>query len=149
MALASATGQGWIDPAIAAAVAINILREGFHLMHRSVGGLMDRVQDEDDVGRIESVLRELAPAPCRFANLKTRVSGPARFAQVDLWVPGSWSVARAHALTDEIEEAVRQRTGTRLTTHVEPIEEQSTWPSADGAAPDGAVPATSTTPPAA
>jgi len=149
VALASATGQGWIDPAIAAAVAINILREGFHLMHRSVGGLMDRVQDEDDVGRIESVLRELAPAPCRFANLKTRVSGPARFAQVDLWVPGSWSVARAHALTDEIEEAVRQRTGTRLTTHVEPIEEQSTWPSADGAAPDGAVPATSTTPPAA
>jgi len=122
--LAGATGYGWIDPLVAAAVAFNILREGWQLMHRAVGGLMDRAQDEDDVARIEHVLGELAPPPCRFANLKTRTSGPLRFAQVDLWVPGSWSVARAHALADEIEDAVQRRTGTRLTTHVEPIEEQ-------------------------
>jgi cation diffusion facilitator family transporter len=131
VALADATGQGWIDPAIAAAVALNIVREGWHLMHRSVGGLMDRAQDDDDVARIESVLRELAPLPCRFANLKTRVSGPLRFAQVDLRVPGSWSVARAHALADEIEDAVRKRTGSRLTTHVEPIEEHPLAAAAD------------------
>ncbi|MBW7923456.1 MAG: cation transporter [Burkholderiaceae bacterium] len=131
VALASATGQGWIDPVVAAAVALNILREGWHLMHRSVGGLMDRAQNDEDIARIENVLRELAPPPCRFANLKTRVSGPLRFAQVDLWVPGSWSVARAHALADEIEDAVHKRTGSRLTTHVEPIEEQSLKGSAD------------------
>ncbi len=122
--LASATGYGWIDPLVAAAVALNILREGWHLLRRSVGGLMDRAQNDEDVARIENVLRELAPPPCRFANLKTRVSGPVRFANVDLWVPGSWSVARAHALTDEIENEVHRRTGSRLTTHVEPIEEQ-------------------------
>src|SRR5690606_2042752 len=120
--LASITGQGWLDPAVAMAVALNILREGWHLMNRSVGGLMDRAQDADDVARIEAVLHELAPPYCRFANLKTRVSGPLRFAHVDLLLPGSWSVARAHALADEIEEAVRERTGTRLTTHIEPIE---------------------------
>jgi len=124
VALASFTGLGWIDPLVAGAVALNILREGWHLMRRSVGGLMDSAQEDDDIASIESVLRALAPPPCRFANLKTRVSGPLRFAQVDLWVPGSWSVARAHALADEIEAAVQQRTGSRLTTHVEPIEEQ-------------------------
>ncbi len=121
--LASFTGQGWIDPLVAIAVAVNILREGWLLVRRSVGGLMDRAQDEEDIARIEAVLRELAPPECRFAKLKTRDSGPLRFAQVDLLVPGSWSVTRAHALADEIEEAVKSRTNTRLTTHVEPIEE--------------------------
>ncbi len=120
--LASVTGQGWIDPLVAIAVAVNILREGWHLVQRSVGGLMDRAQDDDDIAHIEAVLREVAPPGCRFANLKTRVSGPLRFAQVDLLLPGAWSVARAHALADEIEEAVEERTGTRLTTHVEPVD---------------------------
>ncbi len=131
VALAGATGYGWIDPLVAAAVALNILREGWRLMNRSVGGLMDSAQDDDDIALIESVLSELASPPCRFANLKTRVSGPLRYAQVDLCVPGSWSVARAHALADEIEAAVQRRTGSRLTTHVEPIEEQPS-----SAAPD-------------
>lgn len=125
VALAEATGQGWIDPLVAAAVAVNILREGWHLMHRSVDGLMDRAQSSEEIAHIEAVLRELVPPECRFANLRTRVSGPARFAHVDLWLPGSWSVARAHALADEIEETVQRRTGSRLTTHVEPIEEQA------------------------
>lgn len=122
--LASITGQGWLDPAVAIVVGLNILREGWKLMRGSVGGLMDRAQDADDVARIETVLHEVAPPECRFANLKTRVSGPLRFAHVDLRVPGSWSVARAHALADEVEKAVKTRTGSRLTTHVEPIEDR-------------------------
>src|SRR5690606_29590293 len=44
VALASFAGLGWIDPLVAAAVALNILREGWHLMRRSVGGLMDSAQ---------------------------------------------------------------------------------------------------------
>ena len=53
--LASFTGQGWLDPLVAIAVALNILREGGHLVQRSVGGLMDRAQDEDDVAQIEEL----------------------------------------------------------------------------------------------
>lgn len=120
--VASFTGLHWIDPLVAAAVALNILREGWGLMHRSVGGLMDRAQDDDDVERIQAVLTGFESHGCRFANLKTRVSGPTRFAQVDLLVPGEWSVDRAHALADDIEQAVEDRTGSHLTTHVEPIE---------------------------
>lgn len=123
VALASATGLGWIDPLVAAAVAVNILREGWYLMQRSIEGLMDRAQDDGDVAQIDAVLRATAPPGCSFANLKTRVSGPARFAQVNLLVPGDWSVERAHALADQVEQAVQSQTGTRLTTHIEPIEE--------------------------
>lgn len=124
VALAGATGLGWIDPLVAIAVALNILREGWYLLRRSIGGLMDEAQSPADVARIEAILDELVMPECRYANLKTRVSGPARFAHVNLHVPGAWSVARSHALADRIEQAICQQTGTRLTTHVEPIEDR-------------------------
>lgn len=122
VALASASGLGWLDPLIAAAVALNILREGWGLMQRSVDGLMDRALAAEEIERIEAVLASFAARGCHFANLKTRVAGSMHFAHVDIRLPGDWSVARAHALADEIERAVELQAGTRLTTHVEPAE---------------------------
>lgn len=122
VALASASGLGWLDPLIAAAVALNILREGWGLMQRSVDGLMDRALAAEDIERIEAVLASFTARGCQFANLKTRVAGAMHFAHVDVRLPGDWSVARAHALADEVERAVELQAGTRLTTHVEPAE---------------------------
>jgi cation diffusion facilitator family transporter len=118
--MASLTGWKWLDPVIAAAVAVNILREGWHLMRRSFDGLMDRALDEEEVARIEAVLREVAGEGVHFVNLRTRAAGSLRFAHVDVRVPGDWSVARAHEVADALELAVEERTGARLTTHIEP-----------------------------
>lgn len=120
VALAAATGWYWLDPLVAIAVALNILREGGSLMRRSVGGLMDSAQSDDEIERIVEVLRSFAAQGVRYENLKTRVAGPLRFAQVELRLPGHWTVSRAHDLADEVERAVEAKTGTRLTTHVEP-----------------------------
>lgn len=120
VALASASGWVWLDPLVAGAVALNILREGWGLMHRSVDGLMDPALDVDDIAHIEAVLASFSVQGCRFANLKTRVAGSLHFAHVDLRLPGDWTVARAHELADAIERAVEQQTGARLTTHIEP-----------------------------
>jgi cation diffusion facilitator family transporter len=122
VALAWASGWLWLDPLVAAAVAVNIVREGWHLMRASAGGLMDRALDPDEVAAIEGALHSFAERGCRFENLRTRASGAHRFAHVDLRVPGEWSVSQAHALADEIEDAVTAL-GTRLTTHVEPLED--------------------------
>jgi cation diffusion facilitator family transporter len=118
--LASLSGWIWLDPVVAAAVALNILREGWHLMRRSFDGLMDRALDADQIQRIEAVLRELEDQGVRFVNLRTRAAGSLHFAHVDLRVPGDWSVTRAHQVADALEQAVEARTGARLTTHVEP-----------------------------
>ena len=120
--LASLSGWNWLDPLVAGGVAVNILREGWGLMHRSVDGLMDRALDDAEIRRIEAVLQSCCTAGGRFVNLKTRVAGAMQFAHVDLRVPGDWTVAHAHALADAAEEAVGAQTGTRLTTHIEPIE---------------------------
>ena len=127
VALAAAVGWHWLDPLIAIAVALNILREGWELMRRSVDGLMDRALGDGDIAKIESVFAGFAGRGCGFANLRTRSAGPLRFAHVDLLVPGHWSVTRAHELADEIELAVH-RVGTTLSTHVEPIAAPSPGP---------------------
>ncbi|NMG14545.1 cation diffusion facilitator family transporter [Aromatoleum bremense] len=120
--LASLSGWNWLDPLVAAGVALNILREGWSLMHRSVDGLMDRALDDAEIRHIEAVLQSCCNGGGCFVNLKTRVAGAMQFAHVDLRVPGNWTVAHAHALADAAERAVHKQTGTRLTTHIEPTE---------------------------
>ena len=111
----------WLDPIVAIGVALNILREGWQLMRRSVDGLMDRALDDDEIARIEAVLASFRPRGCHFDNLRTRAAGAMRFALVDMRVPGHWSVKQAHDLADEVENAM-QRAGVLLDTHVEPID---------------------------
>ena len=115
--LSAAAGWPWLDPLVAIAVALNILR-------RSVDGLMDRALEADEIRAIEAVFASFAHRGCRFVNLRTRSAGPLHFAHVDLRVPGDWSVARAHALADEVEEAVG-RLDVALSTHVEPLDAHS------------------------
>jgi cation diffusion facilitator family transporter len=122
--LSATAGWPWLDPLVAIAVALNILREGWYLMRRSVDGLMDRALQADEIRAIEAVFAGFAHRGCRFVNLRTRSAGPLHFAHVDLRVPGDWSVARAHALADEVEEAVG-RLDVALSTHVEPFDAHS------------------------
>ncbi|MCK2088249.1 cation diffusion facilitator family transporter [Thauera aromatica] len=119
--LAGATGWNWLDPVVAGAVALNILREGGELMRRSIDGLMDRTLSDADVAAIERALGEASPPGCFHAKLTTRAAGAVHFAHVELCVPGDWTVADAHAVADTLERAVQERTGTRLSTHLEPI----------------------------
>jgi cation diffusion facilitator family transporter len=121
--LAGLFGWSWLDPLVAAAVALNIIREGWMLIHRSVDGLMDRALSDEDIAALQAVLTEFARDGVAFTQLRTRAAGAIHFADVHLRVPGAWSVKQAHDLADSVEEAVEQRTGTRLITHVEPVEE--------------------------
>lgn len=119
--LAGATGWSWLDPVVAGAVALNILREGWELMRRSIDGLMDRALSETEVAAIERTLAEASPPGCFHGRLATRAAGALHFAHVELCVPGEWTVAEAHAVADALEGIVLERTGTRLSTHLEPL----------------------------
>lgn len=121
VALASMSGLAWIDPVVAGLVALNILREGWQLIRRSVDGLMDHALDDDAIARIEAVLTEFRPQGAEFVGLRTRRAGAMQFAHVVLRLPGGWTVARAHELADAAEREVEARTGAQLTTHMEPL----------------------------
>jgi len=119
--LAFATGWSWLDPVVAGAVALNILREGWELMRRSIDGLMDRALPEAEIAAIERTLGENSPPGCFHGKLTTRAAGAMHFAHVELYVPGDWTVAEAHELAHALEHVVEARTGARLAIHLEPL----------------------------
>ncbi|MDD2686291.1 MAG: cation diffusion facilitator family transporter [Gallionella sp.] len=120
--LAMLTEAWWLDPVVAIAVALNIMREGGGLVRRAVDGLMDRSLPQSEHAALHAVLARYEPEGCTFGELLTRSAGPQRFAHIDVRVAGSMSVSIAHDLVDRIEHAVLRETGIVLTTHIEPQE---------------------------
>jgi len=118
----------WLDPLAALIMAANIIWTGFNLLRRSFNGLMDHALPDDEQAKIRVAIHSALEAGTTFHALRTRRSGPRRFADCHLLVPGDWTVKRGHDLGEQIETAVRDALpGLELTVHIEPIEAQASW----------------------
>lgn len=102
----AATGWLWLDPVVAIAVAANIAREGLRLARRSVDGLMDRSLEPQVLAQVQAVLDGFGAAVVRFDHLSSRRAGVRRFVDLHMHLPGHWSLARAAALRNEVEQAL-------------------------------------------
>ena len=105
------TGWYWLDPCIAILVAINILREGVHLIWESSQGLMDEAVEPEVRAQIESVLEEFAHHHegrkiLDFDHITTRRAGQRRFVDLHMHMPAHWSLGRAAALRTNVEQAL-------------------------------------------
>ncbi|PPE65060.1 cation diffusion facilitator family transporter [Caldimonas caldifontis] len=106
--LVPATGWLWLDPVLAIAVALNITREAWSLLQRSIDGLMDRALGEADHTAIDAVLAGLASDEVRFDHLRTRRAARYKFCEFHMHVPGHWSLAQAAARRVSIERALME-----------------------------------------
>jgi cation diffusion facilitator family transporter len=119
--LTLATGWVWLDPLMAALVALNILWAGYKIAMMSVDGLMDRSADADVQARIRDAIRLSGEGALEAHDIRTRKSGRATFVEFHLVVPGFMTVEMAHTICDRIEttlEATLQ--GVDVSIHVEP-----------------------------
>ncbi len=103
---AGATGWLWLDPVIAIAVALNIVREGLSLIRRSAAGLMDHALEPEVQAQIEQVLDGFRHPTIRFDHVVTRRAGQRRFVDLHMHMPGSWTLRRAAALRASVEQAL-------------------------------------------
>jgi len=102
-----ATGWQWLDPLLAVMVALNILREGVHLMRESTSGLMDEALDAESLARVNAVLEEFRhPHAIRFDHIASRVAGQRRFIDLHMHMPSAWTLGRAAALRTSVEQAL-------------------------------------------
>lgn len=119
--LVGITGWLWLDPAVAIAVAANIMREGVHLMWRSVEGLMDRALEPEVLAEVESTLAQFRHRVVRFDHVASRRSGRRRFVDLHMHMPASWSLGRAAALRQAVEQALMDAVpGLRVTIQLLP-----------------------------
>lgn len=100
------TGWLWLDPVIAIAVALNILREGARLVWRSAQGLMDRAVESDVRAEIDRTLQGFAHPAIRFDHIVTRRAGQRRFVDLHMHMPSTWTLGRAAALRTSVEQAL-------------------------------------------
>jgi cation diffusion facilitator family transporter len=100
------TGWLWLDPLVAIGVALNILREGFHLIWRSSQGLMDEALEPEVLADIQKVLKDFDHHTVRFDHVTTRRSGQRRFVDLHMHMPESWSLGRAAAVRGRVERAL-------------------------------------------
>jgi cation diffusion facilitator family transporter len=117
-----ATGWLWLDPVLAIAVALNILREGAQLVWQSVGGLMDQALAPEERQQIDAVLATFAHEEVRFDHVVTRRAGQRRFVDLHMHMPDTLSLGRAAALRINVEQALMQVVpGLRATIQLLPL----------------------------
>ncbi|MEK8053373.1 cation diffusion facilitator family transporter [Ideonella sp. DXS22W] len=118
-----ATGWLWLDPVIAIGVALNIVREGVHLIARSADGLMDRAIDAEGREAIQRVLDDFAHHTIRFDHVVTRRAGQRQFVDLHMHMPADWSLGRAAAVRASVEQALMAAVpGLRATLQLLPMD---------------------------
>jgi cation diffusion facilitator family transporter len=121
LGLVWATGWHILDPALAAAVAVNILWTGWRLTRESMSGLMDEAVAADINRQIRQIISANAEGAIEAHDLRTRTAGRATFIEFHLVVPGSLTVAEAHKICDRLEDVLgREIPGAEVLIHVEP-----------------------------
>ncbi|MBD2747817.1 cation transporter [Microvirga sp. BT688] len=115
------TGWTWLDSALAAMVAVNILWSGWGLIKESIGGLMDEALPETTLIRVREIIALNAEGAIEAHDLRTRHAGRMTFIDFHLVVPGAMSVTDAHDICDRLERALKADVEDALITiHVEP-----------------------------
>lgn len=119
--LAIVTGWHFLDPLIAAIVAVHILWSGFTVIGQTMSGLMDEAVPAQTQARIETIIAAEAGGAVQAHDIKTRVAASAVFIEFHLVVAGDMTVFEAHEICDRVEAALRETVeGAEVTIHVEP-----------------------------
>jgi cation diffusion facilitator family transporter len=128
VAAVAVTGWDWLDPVVALAVAVNIVRAGIGLVRRSALGLLDTAIPPAERAALQTVLERHRSDGVTFHALRTRQAGVRRFVSLHVLVPGEWTVQRGHDFLEVLEHDLRQVLPTvSVFTHLEPIEDPLAW----------------------
>jgi ferrous-iron efflux pump FieF len=113
-------GWGGADPVFGIGIALWLLWGAWHSGKEAVDQLMDKEWPEEKRLR----LVEVASRCAGFRNLhdlRTRSSGARDFAQFHIWVDPEMTIADAHIVIEELEQALeREFPGTEILIHVDP-----------------------------
>ncbi|MFN2319202.1 MAG: cation diffusion facilitator family transporter [Dermatophilaceae bacterium] len=131
--LVALTGWLRLDPIVAFLVGCNILWTGWHLVRRSVDGLMDHTMSDKDNARLTAVLQRYTSDEVAFHGVRTREAGAEKHVTMHVLVPGDWSVHRGHDLLEDVEDAVRAEFDRmHIDTHLEPLEDPRSYEEGPG-----------------
>jgi cation diffusion facilitator family transporter len=111
-----------VDPIVAIAVALFILKIGVQLTLSSAGHLLDHSLPADELRIIEAILKS-HPEVLEWHNLRTRKSGSQRYVEAHVTLRGNLTLSMAHAAALHMEKAINAALpSAQATLHVDPPE---------------------------
>jgi cation diffusion facilitator family transporter len=128
LVLVHLSGWLWLDALVAIGVALNILREGVHLIWRSAQGLMDEALSPADRAVIDQTLAAFvaghgADTPIRFDHVSTRKSAQRSFVDLHMHVPADCTLGHAAELRNRLERLLMEAVpGLRATIQLLPTD---------------------------
>mgnify|MGYP006151065399 FL=1 len=128
LVLVHLSGWLWLDALVAIGVALNILREGVHLIWRSAQGLMDEALSPADRAVIDRTLATFiaghgADTPIRFDHVSTRKSAQRSFVDLHMHVPADCTLGHAAELRNRLERLLMEAVpGLRATIQLLPTD---------------------------
>ena len=131
IALVSYSGWLWLDAVVAIGVALNILKEGWHLIWGASQGLMDEAVEPEVLAQINTVLHDLSMVHeetgadhthlVRFDHIITRKAGQRRFVDLHMHMPAEWTLGRAAMFRANVEQSLMKAVpGLRATIQLLP-----------------------------
>jgi cation diffusion facilitator family transporter len=111
-------GVWWVDPAVAIAVAVAIVRIAYRIVVRTVPVLVD--QQAVPTSSIQETARAVAGVKGAY-GIRSRGPVDLRYAEVTIAVDRKANVEAAHAIADQVEERLKRDLQLHeVTVHIEP-----------------------------
>ena len=105
LVITKTTGWEKADAWFAIGLGFWIAYSAFQIGRESAQQLIDKRVSDDEITAIHRVISE-TPDLISYHRLRTRHSGHVHYIDVHAVVPNDWSVVRAHALADDLEERI-------------------------------------------
>jgi len=120
--LVSATGDAWIDPAVALAVAAMILFAGVKILRGSSRVLVDHALPPEEVEEIRQAIEAVGPeGVVGYHELRTRRAGSRRYVDLHVQFRAGTTLEDAHRTAHELQDLIGERLrGADVLIHLEP-----------------------------
>jgi cation diffusion facilitator family transporter len=117
------TGQGWLDPAVALAVAAAIVVAGVRILSRSSRVLVDEALPPRELQAIRETVLEFGPSRgvAGFHRLRARRAGARRHVDLHVQFRAGTTLEDAHRVAHQLQDAIAERLGdVDVLIHLEP-----------------------------
>jgi len=120
LVLSSRFGLDIADPIIAGLIGLYILKSAADIAVEAYNVLMDRELPEQEREKIKAIVRA-HPQVRDLHDLRTRSSGMTTFIQLHMELDPDMTLAAAHVIGDEVEDAIRKEfPGAEIIVHQDP-----------------------------
>jgi cation diffusion facilitator family transporter len=118
------TGLHILDPLIAIAIALFIIKEAVKMLIRAFGPLMDAQLDADEVKAVQEVIALYKNSFVDFHDFRSRKAGNIRHIDLHVTTPEKMTVKEYHKISDRMERDIASRIPhAKVLVHAEPCDE--------------------------